>query len=742
MNDGIARGTIPGMSQAPARFQLFLDESGDFRETSTDAAERALTSNGPRPSQLAGLLVPDKRLTREAAVRLLGEACAKGGCQYTDAFHATKLGRDAVEAAIEDLLPKLADRTWQPVRLVNREQVAFGDRVTTYTNLVAELVLRCFQNLRLLGLRDIEIDLHCAGVWDEVEQRTFQHADYTVRLHEVLARAAIRAGQAEHHRRWRLGAFHFRSGKRDPEIHLCDLLSNASFHDFQRLQEGARQRFQAALGRYDMTLQVREDLQRIDELAAVGSTGLAIIHIAERLLDGSTADRLGTDLRRRLFALVQDLAAIGAPARDVQLQGIATHLEQTIQWERDLEHGRKHAEWCLREVAVPLRDQLPEAERGEVAWFEFALHLRRLIASNHLGDLATAGKVAADLQQLQPAIVSRWERLDLFLQAQIHVAVHQTDCRELRTAIETAQRVARFHAELGELFHAAMPGLPEHVRSKRRGEALGTAMQAAMLLGLETPDAFAEARALGDEALQQFDSASDSARQFQYRCQLETLADDSAAALGWLATAAHAPGDSPEAVFAAIAAEPSGSASRGFLLLHALRCLAFASQQESGPLAKSLHAAWQGTQLATDPWCQGEQRDHPGPWILCYLGITQAVHEDADAATRTLQRLRAALLPLQTHKALLAMPLLALQTYMAMAWNDSDPARVRNLVDQRSDQAPGLVQLLEILTNQLRRHPQWMHRLAAWQPLLAQLRKGAGRSLRHDVKRLLQSAAF
>ena len=31
-------------------------------------------------------------------------------------------------------------RGWQPIRVVNRERVRYGDRVTTYTNLVAELV--------------------------------------------------------------------------------------------------------------------------------------------------------------------------------------------------------------------------------------------------------------------------------------------------------------------------------------------------------------------------------------------------------------------------------------------------------------------------------------------------------------------------------------------------------------------------------------------------------------------------
>ncbi|MBZ0153709.1 MAG: hypothetical protein K8J09_19455 [Planctomycetes bacterium] len=709
---------------------MFFDESGDFRETAPDPEERQSSRNRRHPSQLAGILAPHGSLTANAAAHLLTDLCNVVHRAFQGEFHATDLSGADVSAMVERALPSLAGQCWQPVRLTNREAVVFGDRVTTYANMVAELLLRCFQSLRRRGLVDVGIELHCAAVWDEGREDTFTSDDYLPRIREVLARAAIRAGHGENQQRWHLTGLHFRSGKRDPELQLCDLLSNASWANFRKLDAATKELLEQALGACDWTLQLRADLDRIEDLRAAGAFGLALLHTAECELATDRADRLRTDARRRRDAMVRNLADLGAPARDVHLHTILTELEQTIQWRRDLAPGRNLADWCLRSVATPLRQALPTAQQEEVDWFEFAVHLRLLMASNHDGDLGGSSAHLLPMQRLQRSIVKNWEHVDLFLEAQVHLAVHQTDARDFAGAVATAGQVADFHGNLASLFHAANPVLPEHVRSRRRGEALGTAMQAAMLAGLVEPSHFETARKLSDAAQAEFDSTADAKRQAQYRCQLETLAGALPAARSWLARAIVCAEDAT-AITLAITGLQSGGMERGFLLLHWLRFGAAAhGDPKAHAEAKAFTDSWQASPLGGDPWCTGQRTQHPGPSIQRYLGEIALANRDVAAAEQALLQLRRNCLAGVNTRPLLAMPLLALQSLSAVHAARHDRARLRNLLQDRNS-VPGLTGLLDVLHAALHPWQGWRSILTAWTDACRALAQGSDHTESH-----------
>ena len=104
------------MSQ-PAAYDLYLDESGQFLETSTDPTEVAESlRRGQRfPSQLAGLLVPRGALTAGAARTLLQQSLKDAGLPPPP-LHATDLrGGDAYDRLVQGVLARLPAGC-QPVR--------------------------------------------------------------------------------------------------------------------------------------------------------------------------------------------------------------------------------------------------------------------------------------------------------------------------------------------------------------------------------------------------------------------------------------------------------------------------------------------------------------------------------------------------------------------------------------------------------------------------------------------------
>src|SRR5439155_27025129 len=82
------------MSHPPANaYDLYLDESGTFQETSTVAAEQAAARARGRqfPSQLAGLLVSRGTLTEDAARDALQAAYRAAGLNWTGEVHGKNL---------------------------------------------------------------------------------------------------------------------------------------------------------------------------------------------------------------------------------------------------------------------------------------------------------------------------------------------------------------------------------------------------------------------------------------------------------------------------------------------------------------------------------------------------------------------------------------------------------------------------------------------------------------------------
>jgi hypothetical protein len=250
------------MSGRATQFDLFLDESGLFQETSTDPIELA-KSQQDWPSQLAGILAPCDEMTQEASAEILCVAFQASYQTFGPVVHGADLpsGR-TFDALMEKLLSGLKQRKWQPVRMANRERVRYGDRVANYTNLVAELVVRIFRQKLIEGQPDLSLNVICERVAlrkDERGQIEFLEQDeYKKRLDEAVARMAVRVGMAAESSRLRIEQVRLIRGKKCRELQVCDLLSNASYCDYRKCGPDLGSRLRKAFGLYDFSLSLRE----------------------------------------------------------------------------------------------------------------------------------------------------------------------------------------------------------------------------------------------------------------------------------------------------------------------------------------------------------------------------------------------------------------------------------------------------------------------------------------------------
>jgi hypothetical protein len=692
-----ARSPGRGTAGKPAEYDLWFDESGRFTETSARLGER--DSSQSFPSQLAGLLVRRGALTPGTAEVVLGEAHKAAKLPLRDEVHGMKIPDAAFDSLIGKLVSEIRARRWQPVRLVNRERVSYGDRVATYTRMVAELVLRVCRKLSARGETSVDLHVHGAIVktadYPDGSFDTIQESEYLDRIREALAFAAVRRGLASELAGWRVSDLKLLSGLRRRELQVCDLVSNASHASFKKVGPDVRKALEEAFGDFDQSLVIRELFERVDELVRDLCFSRALVLLAEAAIDPAQSN--GEGIHQRLGSIVGRLTTLGARMRDPELAALVNWLEQVIERERSLEDGRAFATFLLREVEGPLRKRLDEAGSAtSIDWFTYALHRWILTASNHSGDLARGRGAAAALDRLTPALAERWEHAPLLLQGLIAQAVHRTDCYAHDDVSARMEVVAGYYRELSGLFSAAMPNVfPERIRSNARGEALGTWLQSEMYAGLRDAQRLVRARKLSDEAIAEFCTEDDRARQWQYRCHLETIAGNFATARELLAQSLGLANNTHDSIGTAIAGlgNPYG---QGFALLHWLRLGRAASMSVGTERDDFLVAVRAPRALGLD-WLTGGFDEYPVHGILRQAAGVHAIlgaPKDALGCLTHLRRARAGLV-------LSTITLAAIVEVAGLLW-EKHRGDAGRLLDNKDKDRPGALQLLEALRREVR----------------------------------------
>ena len=623
--------------------------------------------------------------------------------------------------------------------MVNREHVHHGGKVPAYTHLVAELAVRICRQKQKEGEPFVILHLHCARVMlgPPGAQTTLRPEEYRARLGEHFAMAAIRRGLAAQSSSWRVGGLELKSGRRDRELQLCDLVSNASHADFRKCGSEAGAALRAALGAYDLSLSFLKILDRVNQLLKQEAIGLAVLTLAEWLLAPSGDAALRGEVVARLGLIREHLARMEPPSRDPHLSVLANWVELIVEVQRLPEFGARLADWMLAEIEGPLRSLIePDAARKSLDWFAYALHLWALTARNHLGALMQARGESEALDRIAPSLAGSWEHTPLLMKGLVTQAVHLTDGFAHDRAAERMEVVARYFGDLSELYHVALPAIfPERVRSDVAARALGTWVQIEVLAGLCDPARLAKARVISDRAIDEFTATADKERQYQYRCQLKIAAGDLTRARQFLARSLRLEDDGHASIAHAIRSrEGAANPVQGFALLHWLR-LGIAALRSATEDAANFRTALESSGLLTSPWCAGKVPGYPTHGILRRVASIHALAGDPDAAVHTLRLLSNQIPLIIMDRIVLATIVMAGFLEVAGLLWATQPVRSRRLIDCDERGFPGLRQMLGPFREQAEGNvPALWAVVQPWQAAIDQAL--AGRILAPEVARI------
>lgn len=502
-------------------FHLYFDESGDF------------DLDKPQYDQIVGILVyasnneghPDilHDTAREILAQSYQEAYKK---ELPLEIHGTQITPDdQYQAFMTSLLRQIntdirVSKNWQPIRIVNKEKIAYEDNNENYLYIIAELVLKIVQKKHEEGFKNINLCLYPAS-------RFAYNQEYEEKIETILRFLQVRQEKIIN---FKLTRVQQQLARNNRLLQIADLLSNASYRSYRKCNQDVKEILEETFRDYNFTLIVPLFSQRIESLLKEQAYGFALRFILVEIKLPNNRNQAQEFLNNVINSLVK----LPSPERNAHLNYLVSWLEQEINQKRGLESGAKLAENIEKNVYQKLSEKLLEIkEENSIIWFKYAIHYWALTGYNHSGKLFRASQEVKELDQLKSKLYQQIEYLSLFMEGLVAKAVHYTDCFEFEKAIKETQFVIDFYdyfcgEEMQYFFIDIIQNDDniDEIKSDLRAKSLGTCLQAQIYQYLQNNDRdlLTKARENSEKAIAEFVALDDKKRQYQYRCQLESVA--------------------------------------------------------------------------------------------------------------------------------------------------------------------------------------------------------------------------
>ncbi|WP_066635985.1 hypothetical protein [Desulfolucanica intricata] len=622
-------------------FDFFLDESGDFAD---------MYSGEKRNSLVGGVLAPAGLLTSGLAKTIFDRAFDEVNLPRQKWVHMTDMPADKAGPFVLSVFNQLRENNLQPVLIENNERVLIVDPDVTFLNIAAEGITRLFEHLGAAG-KKVSINVLAARrVADDKKypgyKRVLTREEYSSRLNERLHWSWVRKGLMHGHSSWRVSSFNIGSAREDEKLMLADVVCNAWYNrnSEKRAFPEQREQLEEQVGAFYFTVLEHGSTGAVSRLMGEGAIGEAIFEILTTLLslgEQGHQEILGKKLKNLLQDCLCRLAGMSSYGRAHQLATLRERFYYLVHVERDLQRGLLLLGLVQELVIPPLKEQLPESERTAIDALEFELRVVNLAIATHRGNLTMAEEQVQQIRGLLPAMASRWENLNAISEFFLREAVHLTNSYNFEGTIKLMDVMHKFIEETIELFPAALPQVfGENLRSDFKGKVLGCRLQAYTMLGRSNPDNYHSARADSELAIAEFEKFEDLARQYLYRCQIETDCGNYAGALDWLAKSLDLrPKTEIKVIAESIAADPGGQ--KVFSLMHYSRLMARAALSGEGKLAGFLYKGWTECHLENHSFLASVSSEHPAEIIFwkwgSYLLTEGSVKAGLEKHTRSLK---------------------------------------------------------------------------------------------------------
>lgn len=589
------------------KFELWLDESGDFKNDS---------NTSKNPSLVGGVLIEKGTLTDDNIRTIL----------KSDFIHSNEIKREIFGSYALKVLNDIKDQNGQLIIFENKERLEVVDGSTTYLNILSEGIIQLLQLLSAkYGYIELEILI---AVRLNVENQDINQGEliaekkYINKLQErIIIGLARRTLSNDKNWAW---SIEMGSARKDSRLMLADVVCNSyltksskKFSDVQRVKLNKLYK-----EIYCFTIFEKSTLTYIKKILGEGLIGEAIFEIY------TCEDNIN---KNNLLEIVLDRLVMldGAGAR-AQLLNIKIKIGSLIKIDKNF--------ITSKDILINMQEEfIPLLKYREIntGFFSLDIYLYLLTVYTHEGNVELSEKQIQLCKEEIKHLSNRWESIDYYFMFEVRKAVHDINTFNFNLAINNMTEIINSLDETLSIL-PLVKGLGEvynDIKSDLMGKALGTRLQAKTFLIRDNAKLLSKARVDSDRAIVEFMHVSDITRQYQYRCEVECEGGNYQEAVNYLCKSLNIiyVNENSLLEFLKIIATKQ-YVIKLYSLMHYIRIMAESSVGGDKTISTSMFNALNRVNIYNDNIISNPAYNHPYEIIFWKLGTYNSTNGNINAA--------------------------------------------------------------------------------------------------------------
>lgn len=593
-------------------FELYLDESGQFRETNQSG----------RPSIVSGYMMRRKcseAWGRQVLSKVKSKAAAFENINI-DEYHAMETDNHSLPEFNVLLMEELENNGAEMIVFKNHRGNQVVNSDITYLNVFADGVLELSRHLLTKYKDNIQLNiLYASRIWVEEKERdgsifTIKQNEYMDRIQE---RIILRMAQVSPRDRNRI-QYRLQWGKAKTSylLMIADAINFSFRGGVSKFSDEQKNRIKSLKQLSFSTLEH-------------GAWQIIQSYIAgNRLADavyswyGEYYDELKLQHTKEFNELIlSNLQQLGLADIKVQFDILSQQIKALVDT-RNYETANKLMERISQKLFPILSENklLPT----EV---DFDLHFFRLTTATHQGDMEGAEQQIKICRDKLSGLPATWETMDYYISYKLREVEHLKNKFDFIEAISNLNKLERILNDAVSVVQMIdeLGSFGENLKSTTLGKVLGSRVTARCYYSLERPDELALARLDSDAALEQFSNEYDKKRQYTTRTMVEYMDGNFEEALEWLCRACDIEEYSPEELLEALKRDKN----RSVFSIYYYTGLMAAALLKGHKIGEEMFDSWN---KITPEEIIPDSREYPVNIILWKIGTCKAFKQSGAAA--------------------------------------------------------------------------------------------------------------
>lgn len=577
------------------KFELWLDESGDFKEDSN------LRKN---PSLVGGVLVEKGGLSPREVKDILNN----------DYVHSNEIEYEVFGDYAVGVLSDIREKNGELVIFENQERLEIIDGSTTYLNILSEGIIQLLQLLSAqYGYIELEL-LVAVRLNVEIQHsspgRIIDEDEYTRRLEEKIIVGLARR-TLSNNKNWSW-SINMASARRDQRLMLADVVCNSFLtKNSRKFNDGHREELKSLYNEiYHFTVFEKATEAYIKKLLGEGEIGEAIFEVY------TIEEKINE--KALVGIILEKLKMLDDEGIRMQLLNIKIRIGALIKIDSDF-IKTKNMLIGIQEEFIPLL----EKSNMDLGVFPLDIYLYLLTVYTHEGNLELAEGQIELCEEGIKGLGNRWESIDYYFMFKIRQAVHDINSFDFSKAVDNMTEVIHTLDDTLGLFTLAkgIGDICTEIKSDIMGKALGTRLQGRTYLIRDDIEQLDKARKDSDRAIMEFMHDSDVTRQYQYRSNIECEGGNYSEGVNYLCNSMEVEYEDENSLVELLNLIMEKQLTvRLYSLMHYTKIMSESKINKDEEVSETMFSAWNKAKLGSDDVITNPINAHPYEIILWKLG--------------------------------------------------------------------------------------------------------------------------